>query len=313
MQPDEVAASAGRTSMAHIHVKAELPIGERSFRGSGSLGPLCSEWRLTDRSLAAYGIDPTAAVVEPPLADEDGGVEEGSEDDDSDSDDDDVKLVFTGQTGRALDLRYVHASFQLTVVNLKQRRPMSSGSGNGHTHQPVRRRCRSMPHRRNLPLLPKVCPNLTQLIAAATTTVNQTTEYTPTTRPENPQIPPSGDSGTAPNVIPASAAGTHPSSAVPGISTLPPSQLPPALSQSTHPKIEDPAHPSGIIPSNNGSVYEIDLMQFEGSGQPWRRPGSDITEYFNFGFDEATYPRFLRFRAEMMAGREAMVRASKDY
>jgi hypothetical protein len=49
------------------------------------------------------------AVVEPPLADEDGGVEEEDEsDDESDSDDDDdVKLVFTGQTGRALDLRYV--------------------------------------------------------------------------------------------------------------------------------------------------------------------------------------------------------------
>jgi pre-mRNA 3'-end-processing factor FIP1 len=88
---------------------------------------------------------------------------------------------------------------------------------------------------------------------------------------------------------------------------MPPSELPPALSQSTHPKIDDPAHPSGVIPSTGGSVYDIDLMQFEGSGQPWRRPGSDITQYFNFGFDEATYPRFLRFRAEMMAGREAMV------
>lgn len=56
-------------------------------------------------SLAAYGIDPSAAVAEE--APEDGGVEESDGDDDSDSDsDDDVKLVFTGGAQR-LDLRYV--------------------------------------------------------------------------------------------------------------------------------------------------------------------------------------------------------------
>lgn len=60
-------------------------------------------------SLAAYGIDPTQAIKEAPLA-EDGAVEEDDdededEEDSDDSEDDDVKLVFTGQTGRALDLR----------------------------------------------------------------------------------------------------------------------------------------------------------------------------------------------------------------
>lgn len=46
---------------------------------------------------------------------------------------------------------------------------------------------------------------------------------------------------------------------------------------------------------------------FEGSGQPWRRPGSDLSDWFNYGFDEASFPKFLRYRAEMEAGRNAMV------
>ena len=60
---------------------------------------------LTDRSLAAYGIDPTSAVVE--QAPEDGPVEEEDMEDESDSDDDDdVKLVLTGP-GNRMDLRCV--------------------------------------------------------------------------------------------------------------------------------------------------------------------------------------------------------------
>jgi pre-mRNA 3'-end-processing factor FIP1 len=69
----------------------------------------------------------------------------------------------------------------------------------------------------------------------------------------------------------------------------------------------DPTNPSGLIPSTGQSVYEIDLGVFEGSGQPWRRVGSDLTDWFNFGFDEASYIKFLRYRAEMEAGRNAMV------
>jgi len=53
--------------------------------------------------LAAYGIDPTSAVVE--QAPEDGPVEEEDMEDESDSDDeDDIKLVLTGP-GNRMDLR----------------------------------------------------------------------------------------------------------------------------------------------------------------------------------------------------------------
>lgn len=109
----------------------------------------------------------------------------------------------------------------------------------------------------------------------------------------NPAIPPSGDGGTTPNIA------------------LPSSDLPPITSNGTL-KI-DPENPTGIIPSTGNSTYDIDVTQFEGSGQPWRRPGSDIQDWFNFGFDEVTYPKFLRYRQEMEIGRAALVRLPTSF
>ena len=54
-------------------------------------------------SLAAYGIDPSAAVAaENP---EDGGVEEEDDEDEDSDDEDDVKFVFSGQAQRVIDNR----------------------------------------------------------------------------------------------------------------------------------------------------------------------------------------------------------------
>jgi pre-mRNA 3'-end-processing factor FIP1 len=141
---------------------------------------------------------------------------------------------------------------------------------------------------------------------------NQTTEYNPQARPsatpnplQTPPSPPSGGASTPTTV-------QHPhTNGAPSNQNLPASNLPPVTAGSTHPKI-DPSNPTGIIPSTGASVYEVDLNQFEGSGQPWRRPGSDLTDWFNFGFDEVTYPKFLRFRSEMEAGRQALVSSFFD-
>lgn len=144
---------------------------------------------------------------------------------------------------------------------------------------------------------------------SATPVPNQTTEYNPQARPsatpnplQNPPIPPSGGASTPTTIQPPQ----FNTNGAPQSQHLPPSSLPPVTAGTTHPKI-DPSNPTGIIPSTGASVYEIDLNQFEGSGQPWRRPGSDLTDWFNFGFDEVTYPKFLRFRSDMEAGRQALV------
>lgn len=75
----------------------------------------------------------------------------------------------------------------------------------------------------------------------------------------------------------------------------------------------NPTNPTGIIPSTGTSVYDVDVAQFEGSGQMWRRPGSDISDWFNYGFDEVTYPKFLKYRQDMEQGRAALVRTRSGF
>jgi pre-mRNA 3'-end-processing factor FIP1 len=91
----------------------------------------------------------------------------------------------------------------------------------------------------------------------------------------------------------------------PHTTALPHSTLPAQTAPATDPKI-DGDHPTGIIPSTGTSVYDVDVAQFEGSGQMWRRPGSDISDWFNYGFDEMSYPRYLRYRQDMEQGRMAL-------
>ncbi|VDM63080.1 unnamed protein product [Angiostrongylus costaricensis] len=38
---------------------------------------------------------------------------------------------------------------------------------------------------------------------------------------------------------------------------------------------------------NDKPIYDIDLAQME--DRPWRKPGADITDYFNYGFTEDTW------------------------
>jgi hypothetical protein len=37
-------------------------------------------------------------------------------------------------------------------------------------------------------------------------------------------------------------------------------------------------------------IINVDLESFE--DKPWRKPGADITDYFNFGFNESTWKAY---------------------
>lgn len=43
---------------------------------------------------------------------------------------------------------------------------------------------------------------------------------------------------------------------------------------------------------NDKPIYDIDLAQME--DRPWRKPGADITDYFNYGFTEGELQFFLQ-------------------
>ena len=57
----------------------------------------------------------------------------------------------------------------------------------------------------------------------------------------------------------------------------------------TQPKGIDLDTPGTI---NGVSVYEFDLDSLQAEEKPWRKPGADITDYFNYGFTEDTWTKY---------------------
>lgn len=59
------------------------------------------------------------------------------------------------------------------------------------------------------------------------------------------------------------------------------------------------------LPAPDESVYEVDLNSF--AEKPWSRPGADITEYFNYGFNEETWRHYcseqVKRKRELNSGR----------
>lgn len=45
------------------------------------------------------------------------------------------------------------------------------------------------------------------------------------------------------------------------------------------------------------SILEVDLTAM--NDKPWRRPGSDISDWFNYGFDEISWEAYCYRRREL--------------
>lgn len=70
--------------------------------------------------------------------------------------------------------------------------------------------------------------------------------------------------------------------------------LPPAVAPPSAPKI-DPTEP-GVL-SDGTSVFDIDMTNF--AEKSWRRPGSDLSDWFNYGFDEISWEAYCIRRREL--------------
>jgi hypothetical protein len=57
-------------------------------------------------------------------------------------------------------------------------------------------------------------------------------------------------------------------------------------------------------------IFDVDLESFE--EKPWRKPGADITDYFNFGFNENTWRAYClkqkQMREELLMQKKINVR-----
>lgn len=136
-----------------------------------------------------------------------------------------------------------------------------------------------------------------------------TTEYTPIQRggvtpnasfttpsasaPQVNAAPLSSGSLSAPSAILAPT--TQPSSEPAAIQDdgVDPSTLPPVTAPPSHPAIDPTA--TGVF--DGRSILEVDLAAM--ADKPWRRPGSDISDWFNYGFDEISWEAYCYRRRDL--------------
>lgn len=85
-----------------------------------------------------------------------------------------------------------------------------------------------------------------------------------------------------------SSAAQYPSEDGPDPSTYPPVRAPPS-----HPAI-DPSIP-GVV--DGRSIFDVDITNL--AEKPWRRPGADISDWFNYGFDEISWELYCYRRRDL--------------
>ncbi|KAF7303069.1 hypothetical protein MKEN_01270400 [Mycena kentingensis (nom. inval.)] len=114
--------------------------------------------------------------------------------------------------------------------------------------------------------------------SAGPSTPAKTTTETPVVAPTPTLPPPQTQQPTLPD---ATADGVDPT-------TLPPVAAPPS-----HPAID----PTAMGTMEGRAIIEVDMSAM--SDKAWRRPGSDISDWFNYGFDELSWEAYCYRRRDL--------------
>ncbi|KAK2464740.1 hypothetical protein APHAL10511_003158 [Amanita phalloides] len=124
-----------------------------------------------------------------------------------------------------------------------------------------------------------------------------TTEYTPMPRggmpPQPTPVPPPTAQPTPQQALVPTHVAVHFEEGGQQQDGVDTSTLPPATAPPSHPAI-DPTVP-GIL--DGRSIFEVDMANM--TDKPWRRPGSDISDWFNYGFDELSWEAYCYRRREL--------------
>lgn len=72
-----------------------------------------------------------------------------------------------------------------------------------------------------------------------------------------------------------------------------PSTLPPVTAPPSHPVVDPTV--TGVM--DGRSILDFDLSAM--NEKPWRRPGSDISDWFNYGFDETSWEAYCYRRRDL--------------
>ncbi|CAZ82352.1 unnamed protein product [Tuber melanosporum] len=103
--------------------------------------------------------------------------------------------------------------------------------------------------------------------------------------------------------IPESSSSAKATTPQPSTSTTPHPPTGPASSQHPHP----PTSSSSKLDLNGNPAYHgtpiksisLDSDTLLPSDKPWRKPGADVTDYFNYGFDEFTWTAYCQKQESM--------------
>ncbi|KAF9650065.1 Fip1-domain-containing protein [Thelephora ganbajun] len=134
-----------------------------------------------------------------------------------------------------------------------------------------------------------------------------TTEYTPRERgrpttsqppPPIPVLPPPQQQPIQPSIQPIpvqepTKVTTETDSSGKDSQRPDPNTLPSATAPPSHPNID----PNLIGTLDGRSILEVDLSSL--NDKPWRRPGSDLSDWFNYGFDEISWEAYCYRRKEL--------------
>ncbi|KAJ7109826.1 hypothetical protein C8R44DRAFT_800649 [Mycena epipterygia] len=130
----------------------------------------------------------------------------------------------------------------------------------------------------------------------ASTPSRATPQTQPTPQP-TPQQVPSGSEPPAPAATPAPQTEPSPSQTAPeGVSVddgVDPSTLPPVPAPPSHPTVD----PTVTGTMDGRAIIDVDLSSM--SEKQWRRPGSDISDWFNYGFDELSWEAYCYRRRDL--------------
>ncbi|KAL2830570.1 Fip1 motif-domain-containing protein [Aspergillus cavernicola] len=115
----------------------------------------------------------------------------------------------------------------------------------------------------------------------------------------DPQRPASADSSTIQkSQTPSLTPKVDMSASVP-VGTRPVSQKPGSAYPPVHASTVD-VHANPIHPATGRPIMLTDMdTDFPEDDKPWRRPGSDLTDYFNYGFDEFTWASYVLKQQEL--------------
>jgi pre-mRNA 3'-end-processing factor FIP1 len=72
-----------------------------------------------------------------------------------------------------------------------------------------------------------------------------------------------------------------------------PNTLPVVTAPPSHPVVD----PSATAIIDGRSILEVDINAL--ADKPWRRPGSDISDWFNYGFDELSWEAYCYRRRDL--------------